>query len=153
MKRVLLVAFALIAFSVIAFKPASEPSNEDLWTEDYAAAVKKAKAENKTLLLNFTGSDWCGWCIKLDREVFSQDAFKKYAEEELVLVKVDFPRKKVLPEATKQQNYDLQRKYMIRGYPTIILVDKDEKLVGQTGYQRGGADNYVEHLQKLIQKN
>ena len=66
----------------------------DGWLTDFEAAKAKAKAENKPMLLDFTGSDWCGWCVKLDKEVFSKAAFKDYADAELVLVEIDFPRNK-----------------------------------------------------------
>jgi len=120
------------------------------WLTDYDAAVAKAKAEKKTILLDFTGSDWCGWCIKLDKEVFSQKAFKEYADKNLVPVVLDFPRKKEQSEEIKKQNRELQKKYKIRGYPTIILVNSEGKEIARTGYQRGGAEKYVEHLKTLI---
>lgn len=147
-----LALIAILAMAVFAFRPAEVPTEDDMWVTDYAAAVKKAKKENKSLLLNFTGSDWCGWCIKLDKEVFSQAEFKEYAEENLVLVKLDFPKRTQISEAEKAQNNELAQKYGIRGFPTIILLDNDEKLVGQTGYQRGGAAAYVEHVEGMISK-
>ena len=125
-------------------------TGELVWETDYAAAVAKAKAENKTLLLNFTGSDWCGWCHKLDREVFKMAEFKKYAAENLVLVKLDFPRRKQISEAEKQQNNLLASKHNVKGFPTILLLDKKEKLLLTTGYQNGGAAKYVEHLESAI---
>ena len=102
------------------------------------------------MLLDFSGSDWCGWCIKLDREVFSQKEFQDYAKDSLVLVLVDFPRQKKLPAKTVKQNEGLSQKYGIRGYPTIVILGPDGKLVGQTGYQPGGAAAYVTHLKELI---
>jgi len=143
---------ALLAVAVLAFRPADAPAEDSMWVTDYAEAVKQAKKEDKKLLLNFTGSDWCGWCIRLDKEVFSQAEFKEYAEENLVLVKLDFPKRKELPEDEKAQNNELAQKYGIRGFPTIILLDSEEKLVGQTGYQRGGAAAYVKHVEAMINK-
>lgn len=120
------------------------------WTEDYAAAAKTAADGNKYMLLNFTGSDWCGWCIRLDKEVFSQPAFKEYANEQFVLVKLDFPRDRALSEDVVQQNRELQAKYGVRGYPTIIVLSPSGELAGQTGYRPGGPEAYVEHLKELI---
>ena len=122
------------------------------WLEDYQQAVKIASESDKMILMNFTGSDWCGWCIRLDKEVFSTATFKKYAEENLVLLKIDFPRRITQTNELRQQNADLQRTHNIRGYPTIVLLDKDEKVVAQTGYMKGGASNYVKNLERAIGK-
>ncbi len=120
------------------------------WGNDYAAAVAKAKKEDKTLLVNFTGSDWCGWCIRLKKEVFSQEEFQEYAEENLILVELDFPKYKKLPESEAAQNQQLAKKHGIRGFPTILLLDPTEKVLLRTGYKAGGAQNYVDHLDKKI---
>jgi len=102
------------------------------------------------MLLDFTGSDWCGWCIKLKKEVFTKAAFKKYADAELVLVELDFPRNKPQSQEIKEQNEALAKKYGIRGFPTIVLLSPEGELVGKTGYRRGGAEAYVKHLEELI---
>lgn len=128
---------------------AADASHAD-WMTDFEAAKAKAKAENKPILVDFTGSDWCGWCIKLDNEVFSKKAFKSYAAESLVLLEIDFPRKGDQSAALKAQNEALAEKYEIRGFPTILLIDHEGKVIERTGYQRGGAANYVEHLKGLL---
>ncbi len=122
----------------------------DAWFTDFEAAKAKAKAEQKPLLLDFTGSDWCGWCIKLDKEVFSQDAFKAYAEESLVLVEIDFPRKNDQTDETKAQNNALKDKYKIRGFPTIVILSPEGELIEKTGYQPGGAEAYVSHIKEIL---
>lgn len=122
------------------------------WMTDYDAALKKAKAEKKTVILDFTGSDWCGWCIRLDKEVFSQKAFKDYAKDNLVTVMLDFPSKKKISDELKKQNAELAKKYKVRGYPTIFLLNSEGKQIAQTGYKRGGAEAYVKHLKALIEK-
>jgi thioredoxin-related protein len=124
----------------------------DGWMTDFEAAKAKAKAENKPLLLDFTGSDWCGWCIKLDKEVFSKDAFKEYAAAELVLVELDFPRRKELSSELKAQNEKLAQQYGIRGFPTILILSPEGELIEKTGYQRGGAEAYVEHIKGILAK-
>ena len=103
-------------------------------------------------MLDFSGSDWCGWCIKLEKEVFSQDAFKDFAEKNLVCVLVDFPRNKKQTGEQKQQNRDLATKYGIQGYPTIIILDPDGEPVSMTGYLQGGSKNYVQHLNEIIER-
>lgn len=118
---------------------------------DFEAAQAKAKAENKPMLLDFTGSDWCGWCIKLKDEVFSQEAFQDYADASLVLVELDFPRKKPQSDAVKAQNEALAKKYQIRGFPTIVMLNPEGELLAKTGYRQGGAEAYVEHLKEIVE--
>ena len=122
------------------------------WMTDFKAAKIKAKAENKNLLLDFTGSDWCGWCIKLDEEVFSEPAFKDYAKDHLVLVELDFPRGKQQSAELKAQNEGLAQQYGVRGFPSILILSADGELIKQTGYQAGGAEAYVEHIKSIIAK-
>lgn len=144
-------ALSLISLLSIAFV-ASAFAGGDAWMTDFEAAKAKAKAENKPMLLDFTGSDWCGWCIKLDKEVFSKDAFKEYADASLVLVELDFPRKNEQSEELVAQNKALAKKYGIRGYPTIIVLSPQGELVEKTGYKRGGAEAYVEHIKEIVGK-
>ncbi len=132
---------------------ASPTRGEVSWTEDYAAAAKSAADGGKYMLLNFTGSDWCGWCIRLDREVFTQTAYQEYAAENLISVKLDFPRSRELPEAVIAQNDALQEKYGVRGYPTILILSPSGDLVAQTGYRPGGPEAYVEHLKEIIARH
>jgi thioredoxin-related protein len=118
---------------------------------DFEAAKQKAAAENKDLLINFTGSDWCSWCIKLVDEVFKHDAFKKGVADNFVLVELDFPQdKSKLDESTQKQNEILQEKYSIQGFPTILLLDDQGRPYAQTGYQAGGPEKYLAHLDKLL---
>jgi len=119
------------------------------WLTDLPKAQEQAKAEKKLVMLDFTGSDWCGWCIKLHKEVFSQPEFSDYAKKNLVLVEVDFPRSKPQSEAQKKANQALQAKYSIEGYPTIIVLDGNGKKVGQLGYEPGGPKAFIADLDKL----
>src|SRR5712671_7522989 len=89
------------------------------WDDDYAKALAQAKAEKKLLLMDFTGSDWCGWCIKLNREVFSKPEFQEYANKNLVLLEIDFPRSKIQTDTVKKQNEELATQYQIQGFPTV----------------------------------
>ncbi len=122
----------------------------DKWMTDYDAALEAAKASNKHVLVDFTGSDWCGWCIRLKEEVFSKDEFKAYAEENFVLLVVDFPRRTKLPADQTRRNRELAGKYKVEGFPTIVILSPEGKEVGRTGYRRGGAEAYVKHLAGMV---
>ena len=130
------------ALSSIAF------AAKDGWLDDYEKAKAQAKAENKKILLDFTGSDWCGWCKKLDAEVFSQQEWKDYAAKHLVLVEVDFPKRTQLPEATKKQNEALAKKFNIQGYPTIVITSFSGTKKGELGYVEGGPEAFIKALKK-----
>jgi len=123
------------------------------WTQDFDAAKATAAKDKKDLLIDFTGSDWCGWCIKLNDEVFSKDAFKTAAPKDFVLVELDFPRKpentaKQTPE-TKARNEALSEQFGIQGFPTIVLADAAGRPYAKTGYQEGGPEKYLVHLAEL----
>ena len=122
-------------------------SQQAQWNTDYAKAVEQAKVQNKPLLLDFTGSDWCGWCMKMKKETLDTPMFKTYASHNLVLVEVDFPHQKAQIEKVKQQNQQLKQQYQAHGYPTFILVDKDGKELGrQKGYLEGGPTAFIAKL-------
>lgn len=155
MKKYLVVFAALLFLSSVGCaQRLEEPKSDKLnWYINLEEAVEVAQKENKNILVNFTGSDWCGWCIKLSDEVFTQEKFGKYANENLVLVKLDFPRKTNLPEHEQQYNNGLAQKYGIRGFPTILLLDSDGNLVQRTGYQSGGPENYIKHIDESYVKS
>ena len=143
----------LIAFIAFVFAlTLSVRASDDAWLTDYEAAARKASVENKTMLLDFTGSDWCGWCIKLDKEVFSQPEFAAYAKKNLVLVKVDFPRSKPQSAAVKKQNEKLAAKFKIQGYPTVVVLNSQAVQIGELGYQQGGAKSWISELEKVTGK-
>jgi len=120
------------------------------WEDDFEKAKQEAAETGRPILIDFSGSDWCGWCIKLDREVLSQSAFKKYAKKELVLFLADFPQRKKLPRKTAEQNAALKKTYGVTGFPTVLLVAPDGKLIAKTGYLEGGPKAYVKHLEELL---
>jgi thioredoxin-related protein len=120
------------------------------WSSDFAASKKLAVETKKDLLIDFTGSDWCSWCIKLNDEVFKHEPFKAGVKDSFVLVELDYPRdKSKLSEATQKQNEELGKKYAVQGYPTILLCEADGRPYAATGYQQGGPEKYVEHLNEL----
>jgi thioredoxin-related protein len=142
----------LLAFLSLAFFTSAAAFAAAGWDDDYEKALAKAKSEKKLVLLDFTGSDWCGWCMKLDKEVFSKKEFKDYAKDNLVLVEVDFPQAKKLPKKTVEQNEKLKTEHSIRGFPTIIVLDSEGKKVGQLGYMEGGPAPFIAKLDELKKK-
>lgn len=114
------------------------------WKTDFAQAKAAAAESNRFILLDFTGSDWCPWCIRMDKEVFERPAFADFAAKHLVLVKLDFPRGKPQPPAEKVQNEQLAQKFRIQGYPTYVLLDQAGKEVRrQEGYLPGGPVQFI----------
>lgn len=107
------------------------------WMDDFAAAKSKAKTENKLVLMDFTGSDWCGWCMKLRKEVLDKPAFTAYAKKKFVLMEVDCPRKKKLSDKLMKQNQQLCNQYNISGFPTVLVVNAEGVVVGGfSGYKK-----------------
>lgn len=119
------------------------------WQTDLPKAQAQARMEKKLVMLDFTGSDWCIWCIRLHKEVFSKPAFVEYARKNLVAVEVDFPAKKKLDPARKKANEELKKKYEIRGFPTIVVLDGEGNKVGELGYVEGGPKAFIAELEKL----
>ncbi len=137
----------LVALTTVTLLAGTVRAEDSKWMDNYEKALAKAKAENKAVLLDFTGSDWCGWCIKMVKETLSQKDFTDYADKNLVLVEVDFPNKKQLSDDVKKQNADLKKKFEANGYPTFVLVDKDGKELGrQRGYLEGGPSAFIGKL-------
>ncbi len=131
--------------------------DKGVWVlNDLEAAKTQAATEKKDLLVDFSGSDWCGWCIKLDHEVFSKKEFQDAASKDFVLAVLDFPRKPEnkakIGEEKQKLNEKASKEYGIRGFPTVILMTADGKPYARTGYQAGGVEAYLKHLDELKQK-
>jgi protein disulfide-isomerase len=140
--RLLLVA-SLVSGGIVASSEAAEG-----WKTDYSAALAQAAKENKMVLLDFTGSDWCGWCIKLQKDTFSKPEFKKFAEQSLVLVELDFPRGKTQSDELKRQNEELAEKFGVQGFPTLVLLDPQGKeTVRNVGYLQGGPEAFIQWVE------
>ena len=129
---------------------AAAPAAE--WITDYPRALARAQAEHRNVFLFFTGSDWCGWCKRLDGEILSTAEFKDYAKAKLILVKLDYPRQLEQPDALKHQNKALAGQYKIRGYPTVIVLNPAGKQVKELGYQEGGPVPFVSALRAVEPK-
>ena len=124
------------------------------WSTDYRKAQEEAKASHKLVLLNFTGSDWCGWCTQLDRVILNQQQFKDYASKNLVLVVIDFPRRngpvwKGQSVELKKQNMELADKFNVEGFPTLVVLSPEGKTVWRyDGYYSGGLAAFLAELDK-----
>jgi len=129
----------------------SEEGGEERWVADFDEAATVAKKEHKDLLVDFTGSDWCIWCKRLHEEVFAFDSFLDAAEQDFVLVALDFPNsaeaKAKVPHP--ERNAELAKKYAIGGYPTVLLMTPDGDVFAKTGYEPGGPEKYVENVKKI----
>ena len=145
MKRSIVMVFVAVAALIMA---ASVQAKE--WETDFKRASSGAEKTSKYMLLYFSGSDWCTWCKKLDKEVFEKRSFKDYSRKNLVCVTLDFPEKKSQRKKLKKQNQALAEKYGVRGYPTVLILSPQGNPVARTGYRAGGAKNYVEHLEGII---
>ncbi len=147
MKKTFFAAAASLAASA-AFAATSTPAG---WTDDFDAAKARAAAENKFILADFSGSDWCGWCKKLDREVFARPEFLESATNKFVLLMVDSPSdKSLLSEKAAKQNPGLVEKYGVGGFPTVLLLDANGDVVAKTGYRAGGPVKYLEHIDSKV---
>ena len=129
------------------------------WHTDVNQAIEISIAEKKPLFMFFTGSDWCGWCIRLQKEVFFKPEFVKWAKENLTLVELDFPRRKKLDELIRQQNDNLRQMFAVRGYPTgwfVVPEIEDKKVnfkkLGSQGYVAGGPKKWIDGANKILSK-
>ena len=141
-----------LAVVALCLSALSLSAADAVWLTDLDEGIKVAKAEKKAILVDFTGSDWCGWCIRLKKEVFDQKEFA-VATKDFVLVELDYPQKKKQPAEEKAKNKALAEKFGIEGFPTILLLDANGEPFAQTGYEAGGAVKYLAHLAELLKAN
>ena len=129
---------ALVMNAQAADKVELEGAKVGVWTMDYDAAVKLAGEKKLPLMLNFTGSDWCGWCKLMDKNVFAEEVWKTYAKDNVLLVTLDFPNdKSIVPEKYVKRNKKLQEQFEVGGFPTYVVLDNDgETKLGQLGAGR-----------------
>ena len=150
-----LIGAALIAsasLTLLAASPVTKGAKAGEWTMDFDAAKTLAREKNLPILINFTGSDWCGWCKLMDREVFAKDEWQAYAKENVVLVTIDFPQDKTrVPMHFVARNQKLSETYGVRGYPTYIVLGADGTTrLGQLGASRDASpSSFIGELKKL----
>jgi protein disulfide-isomerase len=151
MKKIIVALLFLFTLQISA--------QELTWHNDINKAIDISFKSKKPMLLFFTGSDWCGWCIKLQKEVFQKPEFSEWAKN-VVLVELDFPRKTQLEEKLKQQNTQLQQIFQVTGYPTVWLVTPQKngdqtnlQQLGKTGYVAGGPTKWIESVNPFLKPN
>ncbi|MFN7676789.1 thioredoxin family protein [Flavobacterium sp.] len=150
MKKIAITLFLVLGSLTIQ-------SQELTWQTDMNRALEISKKSQKPLFLFFTGSDWCGWCIRLQKEVFKTPEFAKWAKDNVILVELDFPRSTPQQPEIKKQNAELQQTFAVQGYPTVWFVKgskKDGKInlekLGSTGYVAGGPTAWLAVADKIL---
>jgi protein disulfide-isomerase len=155
--KILLLAFIVICTFNLADAQEKYVATHEGWFVDVDEAFAKSKKTGRPILANFTGSDWCGWCKRLSASVFTQDEFKKWADKNVILLELDFPRRKVLPQEIQNQNASLQQAFRVSGYPTVWVFDLDKdknnqysiKALGKTGYT-ATAKEFISGVDQMI---
>jgi protein disulfide-isomerase len=150
MKKIFLIALFLAGAFVTQ-------AQELKWYTDVREAITVSNKENKPMLMFFTGSDWCGWCIRLQNEVLKTPEFTKWASQNVILVELDYPRRTAQTAEIKNQNNELQQAFGIQGFPTIYFTNaesKDGKVnfkgLGQTGYVAGGPSAWLAVAEGIV---
>ncbi len=164
----IIVSFTLNACGQNVPSTIAKPANAQItqaegeaWETDLNKAIALSYETKKPIMLFFTGSDWCGWCIRLQNEVFRTETFSNWAKENVILVELDFPRKKEQPQTIKDQNRQLQQMFAVQGYPTCHFVmptpSDDGRInlapLGQNGYMAGGPDAWIAKVSEFLPKN
>lgn len=157
--KILLLAFIVICTFNLADAQEKYVATHEGWFVDVDEAFAKSKKTGRPILANFTGSDWCGWCKRLSASVFTQDEFKKWADKNVILLELDFPRRKVLPQEIQNQNASLQQAFRVSGYPTVWVFDLDKdknnqysiKALGKTGYT-ATAKEFISGVDQMISR-
>lgn len=155
MKYVISLVFVLFG-SLSNLQVAADPSEHTgiVWLTNYEEALDKAKQNSLPLILFFTGSDWCSWCNKLEKEAFDTNEFAQAAGNRFVFLKLDSPLYSPSSPQITAQNKQLQAKYDIRSFPTVIILDSTgQQQIGVTGYRPGGGLQYAEHLRKMVENH
>ena len=153
--------FAFLLTTIFAAAQEDYKATHEGWLVKVEEAYALSKETGKPILANFTGSDWCGWCKKLSAAVFNKPGFKTWADDNVVLLELDFPRRKKLPEAIQQQNQSLQQAFKIRGYPTVWVFDLDKdkdtggfmiQALGQTGYT-ATLEEFISGVDQMLERS
>jgi protein disulfide-isomerase len=150
-KRFILIALVLSSFAIQA--------QELTWQTDINKAIAISNKTKKPLLLFFTGSDWCGWCIRLQKEVLKTPEFATWANKNVVLVELDFPRRTPQSDEIKKQNAGMQQAFSVQGFPTVWFATATIKEgrpnftgIGNTGYVAGGSAAWLAVADGIVNK-
>ena len=153
------LSLAFMLFALFTFAQNGYTAENKGWLVNLDEAYELSQKTGKPIMANFTGSDWCVWCKRLTAAVFVKDEFKNWADDNVILLELDFPRRKQLPQNIKQQNAGLQRALQVRGYPTVWVfnLEKDSatnryniNALGKTGYKPSVKEFTSEVDQMLI---
>ena len=159
MKKLALTLFLVLGSLTIQAQGSSvsEQAKQLTWQTDLNKAIEFSKKTKKPLLLFFTGSDWCGWCMRLQKEVFKTPEFEKWAKDNVVLVELDYPKRTPQPAEIQKQNMELQQTFAVQGYPTVWFVNatrKEGKInlekLGSTGYVAGGPSAWLASADQIL---
>ena len=123
---------------------------DDAWQTNFESAKAKAKAEHKLLLVEFSGSDWCPWCKKMQTDVFDKEVFKTESRNNFVLVNLDYPNQKEQSAELKQQNGELKKQYKVNVFPSIMVMDPKGQVIAKTNYRSGGPDEFVKDMNGFV---
>lgn len=145
MSRILPALFALLFTTTLT-------AADGGWIVGWQNATKVAAADKKPILADFTGSDWCGWCVRLKKEVFDTPVFIEWAKRSVVLLEVDFPQGKPQAASLQQENRALSERYGIEGYPTIVLLTAEGRELGRLGYQAGGPEAWIAAAEAMLKR-
>jgi len=138
----------LISVAALLASP-SLAKAESGWLTNHKESLEIAAKENRPILVDFTGSDWCGWCVKLQKDIFSKPEWQSFAKENVVLLELDFPNSKPQSAELKAQNAELQKKFGVNGFPTLVLLDsKGKEIARNEGYLQGGPQALISWIQK-----
>ena len=148
MKKIVFLLLTVLSISC-QMNTSTDQGPGKLWQTNVQEAIEISKETGKPIFAFFTGKEWCSWCKKLDQQILSQQPFIEYAKENLILLELDFPRgRRDLPK----EQLVLARKFKIQGYPTVIVMDSETNLLGQTGFEYMTPEQYVTHIQSFIKK-
>lgn len=152
MKRLIWVAVVVIGVLVIV-QQVKNKRNAEGALAILEPSFSTAREEGKNVMLVFTGLDWCTWCIKLEHEILSQEAFLRFSDDNLVMVTADFPEKSSSqPEDVRKRNAMLQSAFNVSGFPTVFLLSPDGEVLAKMGYEEGGPSAYIEHIKTVLAK-
>jgi protein disulfide-isomerase len=141
--------FSIAALLLVAGAIAAGPK----WLTSYDEAVKQSKKTGKPILADFTGSDWCPPCIRLHKDVFSKPEFMKWAEKNVVLLELDFPRRTKQDAKLSKQNEALASKYEIQGFPTVLILNSAGKVLGTSGFTPGSTpSSWIGEIKPFLAK-
>ena len=146
-----LFSMLLFMFTAISFSIHAEAPSQITWTTNFQEGANLAKSTSKPMLVLFTGSDWCSWCIKLENEILNRPEFAEMVRNKFIFVKLDFPLNTKVPQDIAEKNKKLQVTYNVTGFPTVLILDPNQRVISSLGYKAGGPRAYAQHLLKIVE--